>query len=607
VTEPFTERRRAVYNGTINFLSVSSVTMFDPSQDGGCNRAWFFRYVEGIKKPENVQGVDIHKQIEHYYKTGEDVLTPIVRAGKHFMPARGEDLLIEHKIDESSRALTARGIPFRLSIDLAHSRGTFIDSTGEVKQDRPKTAEVIDWKSIADIAKYAKRGPQLIDTIQMAGYGETIRRADPSLDYARLSHVYFQTRGRKHSEKRTALFLIETVKDRWQGVENVVDQMVDVAKEVDAMRVDPNWDSCGAYGGCFYRERCPRSPDRVILDLFGKGKGMSLLKTLQAQTGLTGLPSQAAGTAPPPSPPPGFREAAPASTTPQLVQMSTAANTVPTAPPGVQTPDMAARRAAIEAQMAALQMEEAAAMNRTPPAPIQPATSSPTCPLCLEPFTVQNVSRLPDGTLFHVGCPKRSGVNPPDAARSLPHTAAMPVPVEVIPTLPPAVAAAAQAHAQAVALANAGHAQPQAVATMGAMQTPAPPAAAPEKPARKRTRKPAQTPSAEAGPASESGGSGIVLFTDVVPVKGLSLQSLEDYIEDICDQICEASGASDIRFAHEQSAISFGKWRGALAAAVKSAPPPAGNYLISYAGESEIKQVVVEALTSIADVVVRGR
>lgn len=587
-------KRRAVADGQINFLSVSSVTMFDPGQDGGCPRAWNFRYVQGVKKPETDatdRGALIHKQIEHYYRTGEDVLTPIVRVGKHFMPARGDDLLIEYQIDESSNILTAAGVPFRLMIDLTHSRGAFVDSAGEIRHDPPHTSEVLDWKSTSNLTAYAKRGPDLIKTVQMTGYGETLSRLDPTLEHVRLSHVYFQTRGAKYAEKRTALFLIETVKHRWQAVDQVVREMIDVARESDPLRVDANYDSCGAYGGCFYRDRCPRSPERVITDLFGKGKGMSLLKALQSQTGLTG---------PDGTPAPATTAPQVAASAPQPGQLVAAAHhAVPVSVAGVTSPDILKKRAEIEAQLASLQAEEAALKGQAAPAPIQPATAAPACPICGEVYTIMNVSRLQDGTLFHVGCPRRAGVTPPDAPRSTLASSAAPVPVEVLGTLPPAVAAATQAHAAAVAAAS-----PPTPATVPAATAPSVATPAPATPG-KRGRKP-RTQAAGGAANPPASGEGLTLFCDVIALKGMDLQSLDPYIDDICDRISEAAGTEDIRFTHNESAISFGKWRGALAAAVKSSPPAPGQYAVQFVRESEIKQVVVEALISIADIVVRG-
>jgi hypothetical protein len=235
----------SVENGIIKRLSVSQVEKFDPTTPFGCNRRWWLRYVARLPEPQDASqelGEQVHAQIEHYLKTGEDGLGPIARAGKHLMPAPGPDLIIEHSIGGTE--LTALGIPFSGRIDLLNPRETPL--------------EVLDWKTSSDIARYAKTPGQLRTSTQMVGYAKWAfgRTASEQL---RLSHVYFQTRGRRAAEKITCTVDRETVTLAWRSVETIVGAMVEVARETESSKVEPNWNACTMGKGCPYSTHCPRS------------------------------------------------------------------------------------------------------------------------------------------------------------------------------------------------------------------------------------------------------------------------------------------------------------------------------------------------------------
>ncbi|MCP3104644.1 PD-(D/E)XK nuclease family protein [Myxococcus sp. K15C18031901] len=99
-----------------------------------------------------------------------------------------------------------------------------------------------------------------------------------------------------------------------------------------------------------------------------------------------------------------------------------------------------------------------------------------------------------------------------------------------------------------------------------------------------------------------------VLFVDCIPTKhdGPRAESLTEYVDDLHRKVAEAGGVDDVRFAGSDSPLGFGKWRGALAMAARAALPPPGNYVALGVGQSELMQVIVEALEPSFDVVVRG-
>lgn len=90
--------------------------------------------------------------------------------------------------------------------------------------------------------------------------------------------------------------------------------------------------------------------------------------------------------------------------------------------------------------------------------------------------------------------------------------------------------------------------------------------------------------------------SNLEIYADVVGqcVQGAHL--LDAYIRSKCEELAAAEGAADIRCAPDGSALAFGKWKGALAALVKENPPAPALYVTYGVRESEVKQVVLEAL-----------
>ena len=125
------------------------------------------------------------------------------------------------------------------------------------------------------------------------------------------------------------------------------------------------------------------------------------------------------------------------------------------------------------------------------------------------------------------------------------------------------------------------------------------PATAPESTPAKRGRKP------KSDNATEVHGTTIgemvaattrELFVDCL-VRGRVTIDLSEYVNKMCADLAKACNAPDIRCAPSDSPLAFGKWKGALAAAIRENPPENGTYVLFGVRESEIKQVVLETLS----------
>lgn len=622
--DPNAPREHSVVDGKLLKLSVSQITTFDPDQFGGCNRKWWLDKVKHLPQPQTgaqAQGVEGHGQIEGSLKAGANQLGEIARAGMHFIPfTNAPEMLaqglyqVEAAFGEKAkdgtlnRDLTAAGIPLVGFIDFVNLSDVYLTNEGEARPMAQGTVEIEDWKFTSNVNAYGKQAVDLIKTVQMPGYGEYVLRRWPgAVDQLRFSHGYFQTRGKRFARKETILVPAEVVRERWNKIEATARSMVDVAKETDALKVEANRRACDAWRGCPYRYTCPRSAEETLVLIAG-GKGMGLLDRIK---------QQASGEAAPAAPPNNATQvphtACPLCT--QAIKFDAAGDVVDhvdrtggSCVAGGDTLEaataFAARRAEKIAQRAAA-TEAAVAAERAALLAAETAAKAP--PVTVTGAAVQRlVPDAPVGSGYMTDARTAAGILPPDAPASVAPGNAQPVPQESMATLPPAVAAAAQGHANLVP---------------GAPPAPAAPAvaAAPaETPKTRRTRGPGRKTSVGVDTVGGVVGAvldalddpeGIHLYVDAIFEEGIltgEFKPLDGYIDGICAELAKAANAADVRCAPQESFLGFGKWKGALDAAIRSAPPPNGFYYLHHVNESEIKQVAVQALRGLCRTLVRG-
>ena len=406
-------------------VSVSQIAAFDSTQPAGCPRRWWFRYVDGRKEPETVakaRGTDFHKEIEHYLLTGEDVLRPEVRVGKHLIDRTDSQLIevsIPHSTTKGSIGLlfpddsTQTYTQLVGRVDRFDEGSLHLDGEGNAVLDG--FPEILDWKTTSSIAAYAKSGAQLATDPQMIGYASALFRPDgvqgivsDSVTHVRLSHVYFQTRGARAAAKRTIVASREHVTEGYHRLCEVVDDMRKVARLPVVDDVPKNLSACSAYGGCPHAAYCPKTSAEALRGIWSK-TDMSLLTHMKKSTL---VPHAAAQQIAPPA-----------------IPVAPAATLTPVAAPNAA---QAARAAALRAELQALEQQSAE------------ESDDATCEACGEDLTIHNLSRLQDGTIRHIGCKSAPApITPPDQP---PITQRFePVPAESIAALPPAARAAAEA------------------------------------------------------------------------------------------------------------------------------------------------------------------
>lgn len=244
----------------INYLSVSQL-----KTARACRRKWWLGKVAGIKEPEKASliiGKQVHAQLEHYLKTGEDVLGEIARAAlKYLPPPKTPGVQLEAKIANAKSTpimsyVTADGIPLVGFIDRADSRVPFFPA-------------VTDYKTTKDL-KWASKPETLTTTledhgIQMVGYALAEFEIMPQAIACDLEHLTLSKTATKKQRaagedvKQTlASITPKKARDEWERMNLLAREIRKVATIAKVEDVPSAWgtDACSAYGGCFYFGTC---------------------------------------------------------------------------------------------------------------------------------------------------------------------------------------------------------------------------------------------------------------------------------------------------------------------------------------------------------------
>lgn len=257
-------------NAKINYLSVSQLKSAAPWVEGGCHRKWYLKKVVGLPEPEKgsqALGKIVHAELEHYMLTGEDVLGPIARAALPYLPTPKLAFGIEHSITKANKPeivgarLTADGIPLVGFIDR-------IDG-------HTRSPKVVDYKTSKDPAKWAPpedaygecvalATTETAAGIQMVGYVVAEAPEFPFAEVFEQEHLYLHTKPTKADKDegrdivlRKAKITPERARAEWKArIDPLAATLRQVAKAKTLDEVEPNWNACGAFGGCAFEATC---------------------------------------------------------------------------------------------------------------------------------------------------------------------------------------------------------------------------------------------------------------------------------------------------------------------------------------------------------------
>lgn len=288
----------AVENGELLYTSPSAMQKADV-----CLRFWRYRYVERLPdKPPGkgaIRGTEGHERIEKYLKTGVLILDPLELKGLPFMPppSAGYPVLVEQPIEG---VVTADGVKMIGFIDLAEIR-------------KPGDVVLTDWKFKSDPKKWGAKAEDLVNpnheaAIQMLPYAVwAANQAERfGLDDSKtitLRHVIFQTKGAARATEVVAGLTLTRAKQLWETVSRrIVPKMRQAAKAAKASDVpyDTTERACEKYGGCAYKDVCPRVRGRSVIN-FNKGAPMPFLSGVLNNTM---IPKESPFQPPPPAQPP---------------------------------------------------------------------------------------------------------------------------------------------------------------------------------------------------------------------------------------------------------------------------------------------------------------
>lgn len=262
----------AVENGQINYLSVSQLKSAAEWTEGGCLRKWYLKKVVGLPEPTSASlelGKKVHAQLEHYLKTGEDVLGEIARAALPYLPApKSPGLKLESSITASNKPITgatvdADGIPLV----------GFIDRE-EWDRAAVGVVRVVDYKTSKNPQKYAATPDELATTksghgIQMVGYARSVFKRAPNVVRVDPDHLTLHTKptkairdaGEDVVEVKGDPITPEVADREWKRIHDLAARLRVIAKAKGLGEVPPAGGtfpnaSCDAFRGCAFFAQC---------------------------------------------------------------------------------------------------------------------------------------------------------------------------------------------------------------------------------------------------------------------------------------------------------------------------------------------------------------
>ena len=243
----------SVENGVINQLSPSMINAFDSGTSFGCERRWWYKYVQGLSEPQKGNqelGERLHEIIEEYLKTKtepsvEHEAVGLYLAGKHVVD------------DVASRKILGVEMPLAgFSIDGIRTVG-FVDVVWD--------GGIIDWKTTSDIRRYGKTAEDLATDTQMLIYAKAMHADLPTV---KLAHGQFQTRGAKRAEFVEVEVTQEHIDSHFEKVINpLVRRMKEAATVEDVSKLPRNDKACFS---CAFASHCPSSEGNAVMSFFKK-------------------------------------------------------------------------------------------------------------------------------------------------------------------------------------------------------------------------------------------------------------------------------------------------------------------------------------------------
>jgi hypothetical protein len=236
-------------------FSPTALSLFDTACDGGCERKWGYKYLDGIEsppRPDAQRGIDAHAALAKYLtgKLPADDLPAWLRVGLPHLPAPGTPGLV---VEEGGQ--DERGAPFSFEL-----RGhTFIGFRDFAVLDRDPPL-VGDHKTTKNL-KYAKKPKALLADYQGAIYAADAMARSGKRE-CDLAWIYYLANEEDPNCKPITVRItgahVEPVLERAVSLANRMAEYIQLGAR--AKDLAANLDACDDFGGCPYFEQCNQEP-----------------------------------------------------------------------------------------------------------------------------------------------------------------------------------------------------------------------------------------------------------------------------------------------------------------------------------------------------------
>lgn len=245
---------KSVESGVLKSISPSSINKFDASAPFGCQRRWWYRYVQGLDEPQSGNqflGESLHALIEARLTKQEISMQTDPEANGLYLAG---EAMIEDVAKRRIVSVEASVLGYSLA-------GVKVQGYCDVVTDDG----IIDWKTSSDIKRYGKTAEDLAVDTQMVMYARAFHADLPAV---KLAHGQFQTKG----NKRTNWVECEVTQEALASHESkviipLVEEMKKAAALDDVSKLPRNEKSCF---NCAYKSHCPTQEGNTIMSFFKK-------------------------------------------------------------------------------------------------------------------------------------------------------------------------------------------------------------------------------------------------------------------------------------------------------------------------------------------------
>lgn len=245
---------KSVEGGVLKVISPSSINKFDASAPFGCQRRWWYRYVQGLDEPQSGNqflGESLHALIEARLTQQEINMQTDPEAKGLYLAG---ETMIEDVAKRRIIAVEASVLGYSLA-------GVKVQGYCDVVTEDG----IIDWKTSSDIKRYGKTAEDLATDTQMVMYA---RAFHSDREWVKLAHGQFQTRGNKRTNfVEVAVEQIDLALHEGNVIVPLVEEMKKAAALDDVSKLPRNEKSCF---NCAYRSHCPTQEGNTIMSFFKK-------------------------------------------------------------------------------------------------------------------------------------------------------------------------------------------------------------------------------------------------------------------------------------------------------------------------------------------------